>query len=441
MCSHLSPADPSHFLCGNRLPLAPAEGMQPFAYRLTNGSAAPRVCYGNGTCAYPGATDCDPAADSSAFLPLYWAGCILILKWGVSIMMKRRQKYAPPTPADSGSPPRSSDQPPTATGRLLALYKGAQSTEMVMTWIGLAILVQNLGQSWLQDIQQHTLSLAESNAVSDVSSITTVIKDVCSFFEDGMTVLIGAAVGRGDTAGAGYLVGLGYVAGAASGVVGGLVGTALAMAPGVMAAIVPPSAAVGCGGGGEHHDPQAELEALARPYWLLSVWTWCFAFCNNVGTGVVLGAMSTLGYFVAVVVSQAAAIGGFLLLTRVAGASWVSHNAAVGWSAMLSEGLYFLCISYTVFRNERVRAAVAFPKWSVLLNTADPAVRHWAWVAASSGSAMMLQMLSAQLRSTIQTQLLARLGAGGGGLQYRFSIFGEQPTFDPVLLQFNPETV
>ena len=44
------------------------------------------------------------------------------------------------------------------------------------------------------------LSLSESNAISDVNSVTSVIQDVFAFFEDGMTVLIGAAVGAGDPA-------------------------------------------------------------------------------------------------------------------------------------------------------------------------------------------------------------------------------------------------
>ena len=44
------------------------------------------------------------------------------------------------------------------------------------------------------------LSLSESNAIGDVNSVTSVIQDVFAFFEDGMTVLIGAAVGAGDPA-------------------------------------------------------------------------------------------------------------------------------------------------------------------------------------------------------------------------------------------------
>ena len=47
------------------------------------------------------------------------------------------------------------------------------------------------------------LSLSESNTIGDVNSVTSVIEDVFEFFEDGMTVLIGAAVGAGDPAAAG----------------------------------------------------------------------------------------------------------------------------------------------------------------------------------------------------------------------------------------------
>ena len=50
----------------------------------------------------------------------------------------------------------------------------------------------------------------------DAGSVLTVIKDIFSFFEDGMTVLIGAAVGSGDVVGAGKLTTLGYIGGLVS---------------------------------------------------------------------------------------------------------------------------------------------------------------------------------------------------------------------------------
>ena len=58
---------------------------------------------------------------------------------------------------------------------------------------------------------------------------------------------------------------------------------------------------------------EAQLKAIALPYWLISVWTWSFAFCNKVGTGVVLGTNSLFDWALATVVGQAVAIGSFLV--------------------------------------------------------------------------------------------------------------------------------
>ena len=173
------------------------------------------------------------------------------------------------------------------------------------------------------------LSLSESNAISDVNSVTSVIQDVFAFFEDGMTVLIGAAVGAGDPAAAGTLTLLGYLGGVGFGVVGSGFGTAAGLWPWLMDLVIPTP---------KHHcataaaaagvlASEAQLKAIALPYWLISVWTWSFAFCNKVGTGVVLGTNSLFDWALATVVGQAVAIGSFLVFVAADG---VPNAAAVG---------------------------------------------------------------------------------------------------------------
>lgn len=56
------------------------------------------------------------------------------------------------------------------------------------SWIGVAIIASNLGDSYLGNIKQNTFTLSENNAMDDADSVTEVVKDVFSFFEDGMTV-------------------------------------------------------------------------------------------------------------------------------------------------------------------------------------------------------------------------------------------------------------
>ena len=130
------------------------------------------------------------------------------------------------------------------------------SPHLSWTWIGIAIVVSNFGETWLSNEQQNVLTLSESNAIDDVDSVTRVIQDVFAFFEDGMTVLIGAAVGAGDPAAAGTLTMLGYIAGLAFGIVGGGVGTIATLSPTLMDLAIPApthhcasAAASGAGGG------------------------------------------------------------------------------------------------------------------------------------------------------------------------------------------------
>ena len=95
------------------------------------------------------------------------------------------------------------------------------------------------GSNWLSNKQQTVLSLSESNAIGDVDSVTSVIQDVFAFFEDGMTVLIGAAVGAGDPAAAGTLTLLGYLGGLGFGVAGGGLWTAAGLWPWLMDLVIP----------------------------------------------------------------------------------------------------------------------------------------------------------------------------------------------------------
>ena len=45
-------------------------------------------------------------------------------------------------------------------------------------WAGAAILVMQVGSSFLGNLQQKVLTLSESNAVSDASSLISVVEDV-----------------------------------------------------------------------------------------------------------------------------------------------------------------------------------------------------------------------------------------------------------------------
>jgi hypothetical protein len=253
------------------------------------------TCFANGTGIYevgPGGT-CelsDSVTGKSALLAAYYILGACILHFGTRQMMARGKRRR----AEEEAQPADQQQPVTAVQREVifgelqpgsgGLRERLESRQLMWLWVGVAILGGNLGDSYLSNLQSNTLTLAESNAIDDARSVITVVQDVFSFFEDGMTVLIGAAVGAGDTSSAGILTTLGFIGGIVSGVTGAALGSVAALTPAIMHAVIPAPTVgpEGCGGGGG--TSQAELEHLAMPYWLIAVWSWGFGFCNNVGT-------------------------------------------------------------------------------------------------------------------------------------------------------------
>ena len=291
---------------------------------------------------------------------------------------------------------------------------------MIGLWIVIAFAVSNFGDAWLANKQQNVLSLSESNAIGDVDSVTSVILEVFGFFQSGMTVLIGAAVGAGDPAAAGTLTLLSYIAGLGLGLVGGAVGFVAGFSPSLMDLVVP-APTHQCGGSATAvasavvvPSGAAELQALARPYWLISVWAWAFEFCNYVGTGVLLGTNSCFAYALATVIGQAAAIGSFLVFVAADGAP---NTVAVGLSNLLGNIAFFVVVADGVFIGPASRL-VPLPSHTTLRS---PETKGLAWLAAKSGLAMMVATLTTQVQTTTTTQMLARMGTG---LQYRASVFG-----------------
>lgn len=408
-------------------------GGEHFHFRRNDGADAVWTCCANGTGYWPVGEggSCAPVDQSGKghLLLLYYLIGGGILAMGVRALVRRKsapQRTSQQTQifesmsaeqraAVLGIPPPRQEGEPAGGWR-----EKLDSPSLTWTWIGVAIAVSNFCGSWLANTQQSVLTLSESNAISDVDSVTSVIQDVFAFFEDGMTVLIGASVGAGDPAAAGTLTLLGYIAGLVFGLVGGGVGTAAAYSSRLMDVVIPAPvhqcagiAATSAGVSGSLAG-QVGLQALARPYWLISVWVWVFDFCNKVGTGVVLGTNSCFAFALATILQQATAIASFLAF---AAADGIPNTAAVGLSNLVSSMVYFVAIAHGVFRGPASRL-VPLPSRSALRS---PETIRLARLAATSGAAMMVATVAAQAQATTTTQMLARMGTG---LQYRATVFG-----------------
>lgn len=413
--------------------VSPAAGER-FHFRSGDGATVhPRCANGTTYWPVPPGGSCAPVDESgqSHLLTVYYLLGGGILFWGIRLLSQRRQTDRDEAQQAQIFASMSDEQrsavlgvpPPRRAGDSNSGGWRARFDDprLTWTWIGIALAASNFGGTWLANKQQNVLSLSESNAIGDVDSVTSVIQDVFAFFEDGMTVLIGAAVGAGDPAAAGTLTLLGYIAGLGLGVAGGAVGTAAAFSPALMDLVVPApthqcggSAAAAAANAAMAGGGAAELQALARPYWLISVWVWTFKFCNNVGTGVVLGTNSCFAFALATVLQQAAAIAAFLVFVAADG---VPNTAAVGLSNLLSSIVFFVVIADGVFIGPASRL-VPLPSRAALRSAETKGL---AWLAAKSGLAMMVANLTSQAQTTTTTQMLARMGTG---LQYRATVFG-----------------
>jgi hypothetical protein len=440
----------------------------PFVFEDPNGSPVPRVCADaadDATCAYNvSGGSCRHAEwlDSSLneFTLMYYVLSFSVLLCGTMVMLRTGDdaqlssqnaaerediedgKPAEPAAASAASTAdtqaadreaaarqlselqRSSllGELPAESERRSACRRMIDDPSNSFKFLGIAILVQTIGSIQMGNLQKQTLSLAESNAVDDVNSITSVIADIFMFFEDGMTVLIGVAVGSGDARGAGTLVGLGYLGSVTSGLLGSAVATGVAFAPGVMEHIAPApvtaGGAVGCnssmldgGGGLAAATAEATLIEMALPYWLISVWTWSFSFANGVATGAALGADAGFWYALGATLAMAAAFGAFFAAMDLG-----SNTIAVAVSQLAAQATFAVVMAWALFCDSTVTAKLEPQGFSALFSKR---ARGWARLAASSGFAMMLQMLCGQVRATMTVQLAARLGQG---YQYRYSV-------------------
>ena len=152
---------------------------------------------------------------------------------------------------------------------------------------------------------------------------------------------------------------------------------------------------------------------MALPYWIVSVWTWSFSFANAVATGAMLGSDGGFWYMVAAVLGTTGAYASFMLAVDIG-----SNTIAVGVRDLVGEGVYCTVMVYALFFDSTTRKKLPPQGLRALLSQKS---RAWARLAASSGFALMLQMLCGQVRDTMSVQLLSRLGQG---FQYRYSVFG-----------------
>lgn len=430
---------------------------RPFDFTLQNGSRAPEICIDvmdttacivemddGGSCRHADWVN----SSLGRFTALYYAISFSILTFGVFVLSRTafevtaRQDGS--TADRSGTPPTASDLESTTQGSALQQQAPPQHAPVLsetpnmaevqeqtrcccaindpsysFTWLGIAILVQTVGSIQMGNLQKRTLSLAESNAVDDVDSVTSVIADIFMFFEDGMTVLIGAAVGRGDATGAGTLVALGYIGSITSGVVGGAFATALAFVPGMLQHIAPfPSDSCNhtyfSDGSAGMTSETATIE-MVLPYWLISVWTWSFSFANGVATGAALGSDAGFWYMSAATLGMVGAFLAFFYAVHVLG----ENTIAVALSKLTAQMIYFISMTYALFCDKTITKKL---EPQAIRALCSKRARHWVWLAASSGAAMMLQMLCGQVRATMTVQLAARLGQG---FQYRYSLFAQ----------------
>lgn len=365
----------------------------------------------NGAGLYPNASACVPApwvGDTATWLFVgFFAASGTVLMYGVRWAAKAAKYKKAQVQARVDAAHEAGEEAVLTE----AEERTSKFSRWMFTYIGFAVAAGVAAAVIVANAMQHKLTVPENDAVADSGNFLTPFGDVFLFFEDGMTVRIGQAVGAADWPGVGLLVKWSAVGGFACGLAGALFATAFTwvqpffdfFVPLQQGATLPADCSL-------LPSSVTELQALARPYWILIAFSWPASFMQKAAVGVFMGTGETQNWAIANVTASAVAVALFFGLIDV-----LPHTTAVGVAAM-APGYVFVAITAVVFLQRKWRVQFALGSTS-LRSTVG---RHVGWRAATDGFALMLKDLALTVQASMTNMFAAQLGLGQ---QYQLGIF------------------
>jgi hypothetical protein len=315
-----------------------ADGLaSPFAYFAANGTQLSTGILANGVCVYKDAA-CDANSSPRAANGSYFACCrgskdldartnmlwlipflAFMIPWQISSRLqkaraaneaaRKRMLDADGAAEETAAPAGSAKKHPLAD----AMASKPDWQKKLAGGLMLACIGALVAESTIMPKEiQRRLSPMDRSAQLAMAAFLTPIQEVFAFLEDAMTIQVGYAIARKDTAQLNSLLHISVWGGAMCGAAAFLLMLALSASRGSAQALLNPShgpnsalIAAGC-------DLVPTTDALledARVYWLLTASTWIPTFMSKGVSGFLIGTFEIAPYLFPIVVSASVPIG------------------------------------------------------------------------------------------------------------------------------------
>ena len=212
------------------------------------------------------------------------------------------------------------------------------------------------------------------------------------------------AIGSGDYATAGMLMKWAALGGAGTGLVGAGTSTAASYIDEIYSFFVPTVISSDLPTNCPIIPDDKEIQSLARPYWILTAFSWPALFIQKASIGFFIGTGETQLWSIATVIASAAQIGIFIGLIDQ---NWISNTTVYGLSSLIPPYI-FVIIAVICFTRGKYVKLFKFNKTRMFANDG------WqvSFQAARDGGELLLKDLALTLMKSVSLIMAAHLGLG-----------------------------
>ena len=378
----------------------------PYVYYFANGT---RRVHPNSEGVYANVTKCKKAdwvqSDILELNLIFYIAAGIVMAYGMYWVSKRMKFVKERFEALLVKRDEDPDNITEDEARLITSMetRGKDLGPRVFLWIGIAIAAEVFTSNYMIVQTAHKLSVAEADGCSDADNFLTPVEDIFQFFEDGMTVRIGQSIGANDYPTAGVLMKWAALGGFGTGLVGATASSGVSFIQPIYSFFVPTAIGAHLPDNCPIIPDDKKIQSLARPYWILTAFSWPALFIQKASIGFFLGTGETQLWCIATVIASGAQVGIFDLLVD----KLDSNTTVYGLSTLIPPYL-FIIITFFCFTRPKYLKLFRFKHTRMF--TSD----GWriSFQAATDGGELLLKDLALTLQKTVSLIMAAHLGLG-----------------------------
>ena len=233
-----------------------------------------------------------------------------------------------------------------------------------------------------------------------------------------MTVRVGNAIGSANFIMAGLLMKWAFIGGILTGLIGGTFATVITFIDQIYSFFVPTTTKntfpINCPLIGSYKD----LQKLAKPYWIISSYSWPFQFIQKASIGFFMGTGETQLWGIAMICASAAKIGSFYLLINNDN---IGNTTVYGLANNMVPSIVFAIVAILCFMQKKYRDQFQLNNSDMFSN------QGWnvAYMAMKDGRQLLLKDLVLTLQKSISLNMAAHLNLGS---QYQLLMYSTVQT-------------